>query len=71
MSPWLRGRPRGAAETSDKRDEAEAARRAQSVERLALFVWIFFAWSLFGFGMYTLAVVARTRLELLFLTSLK
>jgi hypothetical protein len=36
------------------------------VERLALLIWIFRMWSLFGLGMYTLAVEARTRLGALF-----
>jgi hypothetical protein len=69
ISPWLRGPLRRSTETSDQRDEAEMARRAGSTERLALFIWIFFAVALFGFGMYALAVEARTRLGPLFVIS--
>jgi hypothetical protein len=71
MSPWLRNRRAISNDTRDKPDEAETAGRARMVEKLALFVWIFVAWSVLGFGMYTLAVKARTRLEPLFLIQTK
>ena len=71
MSPWLRNRRASSNETRDRPDEAETAGRARVVERLALFVWIFVAWSVLGYGMYTLAVKARTRLEPLFLIQTK
>ena len=66
MSFWLRSRRYSSTETGGKRDEAVIARRARLVERLALFIGIFYARSLFGLGMYALAVEARTRLGSLF-----
>jgi hypothetical protein len=71
MSPWLRNRRAISKDSRDKPDEAETAGRARIVEKLALFIWILFAWSVFGFGMYTLAVKARTRLEPFFVIQAK
>ena len=71
MSPWLRHRRAISEGTHDKPDQTEAAGRARVVERLALFIWILSAWCVFGFGMYTLAVKARTRLEPLFVIQAK
>jgi len=47
-------------------DEADVARRARSVESIIVFLWLVVMTGAFGFGMYTLAVEAKTRLQILF-----
>ena len=56
--------------SSDSADEADVARRARSIESIILFLWLVVMTGAFGFGMYTLAVEAKTRLQVLFVAPL-